>query len=487
MRLADLELELRPRHAWEAVDLGQAMFRRWWWPLQSAWLITFVPLAIGLGILFADRPYIALAILWWLLPLVERAPLFVLGRRVFGSAPTLVDLMGELPRLWSRRALWRLTVARLSPWRGFAAPVAILEQSGGAKARRRASTLMGGGGEGSVALAVSCVCWLFVIALAFAQFSALGMLLPSDVSERLEAVVADWFLGESARWPGLLLYAMGCAAFSVVGPLFVATNFALYLNRRIFLEGWDIEVAFRALADRLARAGRRGAAFVVCATLALVATAPTARAALAQEERDPGAVIERVLAHEDFDTTETVSIPMPKSGSSSGSLGLGPIVAQIFAVLLVAGVVVLLLYLVHLAAKHAQRRGRGGSDPARSPAPVVVAGLDVRPESLPDDPASTALVLWRRGEAREALGLLYRASIARIAQRHDVAIADGDTEGLCLERVRAARITQLDVFTDLTRAWQQCAYGDRVPSDGRFEQLVGAWRGAFPRVAEDAA
>ena len=38
---------------------------------------------------------LALAILWWLLPLVERAPLFVLGRRVFGGDPTMAELLRE--------------------------------------------------------------------------------------------------------------------------------------------------------------------------------------------------------------------------------------------------------------------------------------------------------------------------------------------------------------------------------------------------------
>jgi len=111
--------------------------------------------------------------------------------------------------------------------------------------------------------------------------------------------------------------------------------------------------------------------------------------------------------------------------------------------------------------------------------PVEVAGLDVRPESLPDDPASTALALWRRGEAREALGLLYRAAIARIVDRFEVPIVDGDTEGLCLFRVRTARVPDVETFGELTATWQGCAYGERVPDDAGFDGLVRRWRAAY--------
>lgn len=510
MQLTDLQLELRPRHAWEAVDLGQSMYRRWWWPLQSAWFLTFLPLAIGLGVAFADRPYLALAILWWLLPFVERAPLFVLGRCSFGDEPRLTQVLGELPGLLRRRALWRLTLARLSPWRGFAAPIAVLERTTGADARRRASVLMGGGGESSTALAVSLVSWSFVLGLATAINGLVTLFLPDDMAEEFSESMTMWFLGETTSWPGLVLYAYVCISMSVVGPLFVAVNFSLYLNRRIFLEGWDIEVAFRSLAARLEKVGRTGAILLAVLLLAVARPAPAqagesfhgsapASAALAQdagdadttpevehEEGSPKAVVEGILAHEDFDTTITREVPVPKSRPERGPdlSGLANLFGNLTTIVLVGAAIGLLLYLIYLAAKYAEGRADGDGAGARAPRPVEVAGLDVRLESLPDDPASAALVLWRNGERREALSLLYRAAIARIVDRFDVPIVDGDTEGLCLLRVRQARVPGAGTFGDLTATWQGCAYGDRVPDDVGFEGLVGSWRSAFgPTVA----
>ena len=43
-------------------------------------------------------------------------------------------------------------------------------------------------------------------------------------------------------------------ALFLIEPLYVASDFTLYLNRRTELEGWDIEIAFRQLAARRASA-----------------------------------------------------------------------------------------------------------------------------------------------------------------------------------------------------------------------------------------
>ncbi|HBP3289912.1 TPA: DUF4129 domain-containing protein, partial [Pseudomonas aeruginosa] len=50
---------------------------------------------------------------------------------------------------------------------------------------------------------------------------------------------------------------------------------------------------------------------------------------------------------------------------------------------------------------------------ARREAPTVMFGLDLSPESLPDDIAGNAERLWNE-KPREALGLLYRGLLSRL-------------------------------------------------------------------------
>jgi hypothetical protein len=65
--------------------------------------------------------------------------------------------------------------------------------------------------------------------------------LPDSVRSELWQVYRD---GESAAAEGVLalLYA---AVVLALEPFYVASGFAMYLNRRVELEAWDIEQEFR--------------------------------------------------------------------------------------------------------------------------------------------------------------------------------------------------------------------------------------------------
>ena len=52
-----------------------------------------------------------------------------------------------------------------------------------------------------------------------------------------------------------------------------------------------------------------------------------------------------------------------------------------------------------------------------------VHGLDIRPESLPENIGAVALQLLEAGREREALSLLYRGALSRAVHRHGIAIA----------------------------------------------------------------
>ncbi len=93
-----------------------------------------------------------------------------------------------------------------------------------------------------------------------------------------------------------------------------------------------------------------------------------------------------------------------------------------------------------------------------------VQGLDIRPESLPEDIGTAALALLEVGREREALSLLYRGALSRAVHRHGIAILASATEGEALRAVNA----KLDppraaYFADLVALWQRAVYaGERV-------------------------
>ena len=100
MQLDRLAIALRPRSAWESVDLGVGMLREWWRPLYASFAAVYVPVAAAClwAGWSAGKPWLALALLWWLKPLFDRVALHVASRAVFG------DVLGVRATLAQARA-----------------------------------------------------------------------------------------------------------------------------------------------------------------------------------------------------------------------------------------------------------------------------------------------------------------------------------------------------------------------------------------------
>src|ERR1700677_885111 len=126
----------------------------------------------------------------------------------------------------------------------------------------------------------------------------------------------------------------------------------------------------------------------------------------------------------------------------------------------------------------------------RVPAAVVeergittVQGLDIRPESLPEDIGAAALALLDAGREREALSLLYRGALSRAVHRYGIAILPSATEGEALRAVNATLDpSRAAYFSDLVTLWQRAVYaGESVSAKpiarlcrGFSESLEGA-------------
>jgi hypothetical protein len=128
----------------------------------------------------------------------------------------------------------------------------------------------------------------------------------------------------------------------------------------------------------------------------------------------------------------------------------------------------------------------------RERAPVTVSpehavaslhGLDIRPESLPENIGAAALELLEAGRERDALSLLYRGALSRAVHRHGIAIAASATEGEALRAVNATLDPpRAAYFVDLVALWQRAVYaGESVSAmpiarlcRGFSESLEGA-------------
>src|SRR5215212_644197 len=138
-----MAVRLRPRNAWEALDLGVALVRSNFRSVYAAWLAVYVPAAILVHLVFLDGdPFWAWVLLWWLKPAFDRAVLAVLAPALFGEArPSRAFFAAPTRAFWRTGLFPALTWRRLDFARSFHLPVVQLERLSGKPMSQRVRIL----------------------------------------------------------------------------------------------------------------------------------------------------------------------------------------------------------------------------------------------------------------------------------------------------------------------------------------------------------
>jgi hypothetical protein len=476
VRLEDVTAELRPRSDWEAVDLGLALARRDFWRLFGAWWLGMAPVVILCFAFLRDYPVLLLLACWWWVPVGSRLVLFVVSRHLFGELPGWKAVFREWPRAIFRRFFFRMIWARFSPWRPLTMAVEDLEGLRGKDYAQRVRLLLRRGDATVVALAI----WRLGLTfwLAGAIFGTEMLFLPRQTAEEWWVAIDTWREESWFQLPPTLGWSVTVAlllSMSLVDVFSTGAGFGIYVNHRTWIEGWDVELAFRRLANRLRAAGS-----VFLAALFLWLGSPVADAAPSPKE-----TIEEVKAHEDF-TVHRVKEKVPSSsgsGASNAPLGFLATLAQVVFFLIVGAALAFIAWLIwrfrHLLRPAGFQRGAKRVPPQAR----VVMGLDVAPESLPPDIPAAAMELWRVGRRQEAMSLLYRGAISRLIDGSGVEIAESDTESDCVRRVAAEAAPHAAYFGGLTEAWMRLAYGRTTPADETMSDLCARWPFSERRLA----
>ncbi len=530
--LSKLAIEIRPRRPWEATDLGVLMARRWWWPLSKLWLIQVLPFFMMLALLPADWLWLQYFIIWWLKPIFERPLLDFLSLSVFGETPSTKRVFKNFQKVVFRQAFSSLLWRRLSPSRSFDLPVLQLEGlSGKARTKRLAVlhrqgvtpasmlTMFGASIETAIALAV--------VSLAF-------MFAPNEFDLSWDVL----YFEDHSVWVMYVVNILTLLAATAVVPFYVACGFALYLNRRIDLEGWDIEIAFKNMvakrqeAEKLksqrirknqTRKNQSSAALgvMLCLlSLGLMVGSPPSHAEGEAIEMPPFERVEgtpefgkqqielikqgekfnvkeiqkrRVFPWKDWFSWDWFDTDDEADRDGFNFEGLAKFFTWLakYAEWLLWALVLFLIFFVVFKYRHwlmdAVNYSRENS---RKKSPTVLFGMDVTEESLPDNVSASALDLLQQKRIREAFALLYRASLAQLIIK-GAELNEGDTENVCLHKANAikakSRISQenYDYFQRLTVAWQRFAYGHEMPEESLVYSLCETWEGQW-RKKHDA-
>ncbi|NBF02893.1 DUF4129 domain-containing protein [Pseudomonas sp. Fl5BN2] len=510
MRLSDASVVIRPRNAWEAMDLGVLLSQQHRGLLMSSWALVSLPVFALLTLLLWETPSLAVLLFWWLKPAFERLPLFILSKALFGETPTLGQALRQWPRLLKPQLLASLTWRRFSMSRSFVMPVVQLEGlSGDARQMRLAVLLQRNAGAARwltlIGMHLEGALWIGLMVLFY-------LLLPQQIEldwnwqTLIIAAQQDWL------WLEHLTNAFYALVLVIWEPIYVACGFSLYLNRRTELEAWDIELVFRRLRQRLAGVTAlllMVGLILLAPTQSLWAAPPSSSAAgpesprLLQQPLTSKASkdsIQGILEKPPFKNQESVtryrfgdeqtqkkdsnSTPPGWLKSLLESLGkdsFGSLAKSLEILLwglLLGGLGWLIWrYRDWLRAFVSRRPLPRKKRPAATPQQLF--GLEVSSETLPADVAARAEELWS-SQPREALGLLYRALLSRLLEDFHLPLGVADTEGQVLERIKDLQQPQLEAFSiSLTRHWQNMAYGHQIPGADLQPQLCNGWRSLF--------
>jgi hypothetical protein len=482
MRLEDVTATIRPRARWESIDLGCAMVRRSYGTILLVWLVCVWPLwiagVIGFGMISEGGWHLWWSTLWiWLsLGIAGKLPLHIISRELFGEK---VSAWGVI-RLWPRMLftnIWQGIISRFTMSRGLSMPVSQLEGLKGKAYKVRVNLLIRNGGDGAtqavlvshlMIIVLSFACWFFIMMVY-------GFYGESDV---LEQLFEDLYIhGDdySTSWMFLLFY---CIAVSLVEPLFVGAGFAMYVNSRTLTEGWDIELSFKRMSERL-----RGNFVKKSTHLLLIIcglsffSISDASAETARERAERITSEEEYTVHQRQEQEEIKASSRNSSRSFSG--GAGDVFKGIFSLLfwaIVIAVVGLLIWVI-LKNRHALNKTNSLDEVHDIPVVKSVMGMDVTPESLPLALADEARAAWLRGDHQLAMSLLYRGAISWMVNQGRVPILESDTENDCVRRVREYMIAsdRERFFSNLTENWIGLAYGKNLPQESEVMSMCEHW------------
>ncbi len=510
MELEKVSAEIRPRSEWEAIDLGLSLTRANIGRIFRGWMASVYPVCLlillvcwlgGIGVGWG------IFLIWWLKPVWERVALHPLSRHLFGEQTGWRDALKVLPQELMKQKLlvilgllltffgwvshntdaldddispdailfWLVVLGvafyRSRLTRSLLMPIKYLEGLEGTRYSSRATVISQRSSGGASGL--TFICLAMEIFIYFSQFQFLAIMIPEGVNFSWELIWGDFFEAGSETLPSWFAFVSGIVylnALSVTAWFYIGGGFGLYVNSRTWTEGWDIELNFKKIGQRLG---------ILLLALGLFSVTPEATAATTSEQERAG----EVLSDGAFDV-KTRKIRESKGGDDSSSSGgesfsANPgafaAIGQLIFYTVLAAAIGALIWLIVKNAHIFRRIPSENIDPEKAKV-TTVAGMNIAPECLPSDVLASARRLWEQGKYQEALGLLYRGAISSLVTRQLVEIEESDTEMDCLRRVRTSgEKANSTYFQLLTGAWMSQAYGKQRPAEDDMERLWSQW------------
>jgi hypothetical protein len=515
---------MRRRSSWEAADSGLLFWRDSFFYFIPFFAIPVWLFAFGLRLLPDFLRLWSYSILWWFKPFFDRLVLHVVSVRFFEPQPGVLRLFRGLgTSLWSGLAgdlLWR----RFSPWRASRMPIRVLERLKLRQVRQRKKVLERGGLD--FCLLITILGAILEIAILWGEILFFVVMFALFRPGSVPSLLDRWMDFE------IYIYAGECFNFILIESLYVCMGFGLYINSRVEVEGWDIQLLFHQFTEskRPGISGREpalsgGLVLLLCLFLTFFSppgvyadtSGPSDESIYlgepleeSLEEEDPVKVLYSdsssyrppldipevsALALETLD--EILSSPdfggeregwgirfkdSDESSSAASELTFFPWndaakiwIGSALRFLLAAGLAVLAFFA--FCRLYKLRRLR------KSPAQAPWASRGKASPPAQDSPESLFLraeAFYRQGKLKEAWASCFAGTIAVYTCRGGLFFPPEATEYDCLTLVRSAGTSgpragvsvSAGEFAELVRNWVYFVYAGQLPGEGAFERSL---------------
>jgi len=456
----------------EASDAGLLLWRRNFRAFIPFFIVPFLLFAVLSRVILPDGiQYFSWLIIWLCKPLFDRPLLHVISMRFFDKDADVKRLFRGLWKTVQRGLAGDLLWRRFSPLRSAMMPVRALEQNikSPARIKERRKHLE----KGEIGYCFFLTIWgaaveTALLAGGFLFFISMSQTITGDIISSLE----------NLRNVEIIFYSLWCLNIILIEPVYVCMGFSLYINSRMETEGWDIEITFRNIAEKLKNA-KNALIVILLLTFQFIPAALYANdEELNIKEGAPLETLNKILNSSEFGgVEETWGIRFKNENDYnidnerlSFFQRIFAYVLRILLICIIAGLIVFLFFYLYRIKGKKTGETIGNKEKyfkdVSSPDPKILLGK--------------AINLHNQGEVRLAWGYCACAAIQLCSLYKGVLFPADATENDCVNMIKktsedsglALSAEQIRAFEELINKWIYLAYAGRVPAGGSFEQAV---------------
>ncbi|MCL2720772.1 MAG: hypothetical protein FWD47_05480 [Treponema sp.] len=427
------------------------------------WICAFIPRIILPG----NYQYLSWLIIWFLKPLFDRIILHIISIRFFDKDANFKRLLKGLWKTLLRGLLGDLTWRRFSPIRSVMMPVRVLEQN--IKSRKRFAQRKNNLKKGGIGYCFLLTIWGIAVEIALLFGGYIFFLMINQIM----------FGGNIHLEVGnreIYVYAAWCINYMLIESLYVCMGFSVYINSRIDIEGWDLEITFRNLAENYKNKSKYTVLAVLLLTFLFFPVKSHADDQVHENNNIPIDALQTILDSPDFGEIEYIWSVRPKNQNDEINENrkeyyfpwhLRELIAKILMILLIILFTGFAIFLFIYFYRNKSYRTKSKNSYNATFLKDINTVLE--PKLLLEN----ALRFHEMGNIRLAWGYCTAAAIYSWSAYQNIIFHPNTTENECAALVNSKNDTaQAKEFSKLIKHWIHLAYAGRLPPDGSFEQAI---------------